>query len=157
MIRRILLSALLAAAVFVSSLAAAAPDGLATRTSNHSVSITVARFAEAVRAAGWVVFAEIDHAAAAQAVHMALPPRTVVLFGNPTAGTPAMRAHPTLAIDLPMRVLVWADEQGHTFVTRNIGEDIATRVFARHGIVIPPEARRGMDSTIEGMVRKAVE
>jgi uncharacterized protein (DUF302 family) len=157
MTRRILLSALLAVAVFVSPLAAATPDGLETRASNHSVAITVSRFVDAVRAAGWVVFAEIDHAAAAQAVHMPLPPRTVVLFGNPAAGTPAMRAHPTLAIDLPMRVLVWADEQGRTFVTRSTGEDTATRVYARHGVVIPPDARRGMSSAIEGMAREAAE
>lgn len=137
--------------------AAAESDGLVTQPSRHSLRITLDRFTGAVRDAGWVVFAEIDHEAAARAVAMTLPPRMVVLFGNPRTGTSAMLAHPTLAIDLPMRVLVWADASGHVFVTRSTGADIATRVFARHGITIPPEGQRGTDTVIEGFVRKATE
>jgi uncharacterized protein (DUF302 family) len=137
--------------------AGAQEAGLVTRPSAHPVRATLDRFAAAVREAGWVVFAEIDHAAAAQAVGMTLAPRTVVLFGNPRAGTPGMAANPTLAIDLPMRVLVWQDAQGRTQVTRSTGEDLATRVFARHGVTVPPEGRRMTDAFIEGLVRKAAE
>ena len=134
---------------------AAQEDGLVTRPSAYPVRETLDRFEAAVKAAGWVVFSEVDHAAAAQAVGMTLAPRTVVLFGNPRAGTPAMAAHPTLAIDLPMRVLVWADEQGHAFVTRSTGADIASRVFARHGVSVPPAAQAETDRFIEGLVRQA--
>jgi uncharacterized protein (DUF302 family) len=88
---------------------------------------------------------------------MQLRPRTVVLFGNPRAGTPGMAANPTLALDLPMRVLVWQDEAGRTFITRSTGEDLAERVFARHGVTVPPEARRDTDNALGAMVRKATE
>jgi uncharacterized protein (DUF302 family) len=131
--------------------------GLVTRPSPHSVRVTLDRFAAAVRAANWVVFTEIDHAAAAQAAGLTLRPRTVVVFGNPRGGTPAMAANPTLALDLPLRVLVWQDDAGTTQVTRSTGDDIAARVFARHGIQQPPEARRMTEAAIEGFVRQATE
>ncbi|MBP0464758.1 DUF302 domain-containing protein [Roseomonas sp. PWR1] len=145
------------AVALATGAASAQEAGLVTRPSAHPVRATLDRFAAAVREAGWVVFAEIDHAAAAQAVGMALAPRTVVLFGNPRAGTPGMAANPTLAIDLPMRVLVWQDAEGRTQVTRSTGEDLATRVFARHGVAVPPEGRRMTDAFIEGLVRKAAD
>lgn len=132
-------------------------DGLVTVPGAHPVRATLDRFAAAVREAGWIVFAEIDHAAAARDAGMQLRPRTVVLFGNPRAGTPGMAANPTLALDLPMRVLVWEDEAGRTFITRSTGEDLAERVFARHGVSVPPEARRGTDNALGAMVRKAAE
>ncbi len=131
--------------------------GLVTRPSPHSPRETLDRFANAVREAGWIVFTEVDHAAAARDVGMTLRARTVVLFGNPRAGTPGMAANPTLAIDLPMRVLVWEDDQGRTFITRSTGADIAERVFARHGVTIPPEGQRNTEAFIETLVRKAAE
>lgn len=131
--------------------------GLVTRPSAHGTRATLDRFTAAVREAGWVVFTEVDHAAAARDVGMALRARTVVLFGNPRAGTPGMAANPTLAIDLPMRVLVWEDDQGRTFVTRSTGADIAERVFARHGVTIPPEGQRNTEAFTETLVRKAAE
>ncbi len=136
---------------------AASEAGLVTRPSNHGATATLQRFTAAVRAEGWVVFAELDHAAAATAAGLSLKPRTVVLFGNPRAGTPAMAAHPTLAIDLPMRVLVWEDDQGRVFVTRSTGADISARVFARHGIPLPPPAQQATDGFIEALVRKATD
>ena len=132
-------------------------SGLVTRPSAHGTRATLDRFTAAVREAGWMVFTEVDHAAAARDVGMTLRARTVVLFGNPRAGTPGMAANPTLAIDLPMRVLVWEDNQGRTFITRSTGADIAERVFARHGVTIPPEGQRDTEAFIETLVRKAAE
>jgi uncharacterized protein (DUF302 family) len=146
-----------AAATLVAAPALAQEAGLVTRPSPHGVRATIDRFAAAVREANWVVFAEIDHAAAAQAAGLALRPRTVVVFGNPRAGTPAMAANPTLALDLPLRILVWQDEAGTTQVTRSTGEDIATRIFARHGLQQPAEARRMTEAALDGFVRKAIE
>ncbi len=131
--------------------------GLVTRPSSHGPRATLDRFAAAVREAGWIVFTEVDHAAAARDVGMTLRARTVVLFGNPRAGTPGMIANPTLAIDLPMRVLVWEDDQGRTFITRSTGPDIAARVFARHGVTVPPEAQRNTETFLEALVRRAAE
>jgi len=137
--------------------AQAQPAGLVTRPSAHAPRATLDRFAAAVREAGWVVFTEVDHAAAAREAGMTLRTRTVVLFGNPRAGTPGMAAHPTLAIDLPMRVLVWEDDQGRTFITRSTGADTAERVFARHGVAVPAEAQRSSDALLETLVLKAAE
>jgi len=131
--------------------------GMVTRPSAHALRATLDRFGAAVREAGWIVFNEVDHSAAAQAAGLTLRARTVVLFGNPRAGTPGMAANPTLALDLPMRVLVWEDESGRVQVTRSTGEDIAERVFARHGVVVPPEARRNTETLLDGLVRKAAE
>jgi uncharacterized protein (DUF302 family) len=157
-VRRALLAAVAALAIALPALPASAQQGgMVTRPSAHDVRTTLDRFTAAVREAGWVVFTEIDHAAAAQAVDMPLRPRTVVFFGSPRAGTPAMAANPTLALDLPMRVLVWQDNDGRTQVTRSTGEDIAERVFARHGVTIPPQGRASTDAFIEGLVRRAAE
>ncbi len=133
------------AGVLTGASAEAATAGLVTRRSAHSFADTIARFRAAVTRAGWVVFTEIDHKAAAAAVGMPLAPRTVVLFGNPRTGTPAMRAHPTLAIDLPMRVLVWQDDNGAVFLTRDTGAYVARAVFARHGIELGPKPIAAME------------
>jgi uncharacterized protein (DUF302 family) len=135
--------------------AAAQDNGLVTVPSAHALRPTIDRFAAAVRAAGWVVFAEVDHAEAARIAGLTLAPRTVVLFGNPRAGTAPMVGTPTLALDLPMRVLVWQDDAGRVFITRSTGEDIATRVFARHGVTVPPQQRAGTEALLDRLVREA--
>jgi uncharacterized protein (DUF302 family) len=150
----------MAAAVLLASLGGAAPaaaqgGGLVTVPSAHSLRVTIDRFAAAVRDAGWVVFGEVDHAAAARDAGLPLRGRTVVMFGNPRAGTAAMAANPTLALDLPMRVLAWEDEAGRAHVTRSSGEDIAQRVFARHGITVPPEQRQGTEALLDRLVHSA--
>jgi uncharacterized protein (DUF302 family) len=147
--------AILAAGVFAP--VAAEPAGLVTRAASHPVRETVQRFAAAVHAEGWIVFGEVDHAAAARAAGLELRARTVVLFGNPKAGTAAMQGRPTLALDLPMRVLVWQDEAGRTMVTRSTGEDIAERVFARHGVTVPPAGRAATEQLLDRLVRQAAE
>jgi len=141
----------------LSQPARAQSNGLETRPSAYGLRETVTRFVAAVRDAGWIVFNEIDHSAAARDVGMNLPARTVVLFGNPRAGTGAMSEYPTLAIDLPMRVLIWQDDQSQVQVTRSTGTDIAVRVFARHGISIPAETQDATDRFISALVRSATE
>src|SRR6266851_10191800 len=82
-----------------------ADSGLVTKESKHSVSETVQRFEAAVNAKsanGWMVFTEIDHAAAAKKSGLNLLPRTVVVYGNPKVGTQNMQTVPTLAIDVPL-------------------------------------------------------
>lgn len=139
-------------------IAATAQDaGLVTRPSQHDAGETARRFAAAVRDAGWVVFTEIDHAAAARAANLALPARTVIIFGNPATGTPAMANQPTLALDLPLRALVWNDAAGRTQLTRSTGQDIATRVFARHGVAMPAPAQAGLEAALDGFARRATE
>ncbi len=77
----------------------AADTGIITKQSNHSVSDTIQRFEAAVNANaanGWMVFTEIDHAAAAQKVGLQMRPRTVIVFGNPKLGTPSVQRLPRL-------------------------------------------------------------
>ena len=95
-----------------------AESGLISKTSNHSVQETVVRFERAVKAKevnGWIVFTEIDHTVAAASKNgLALKPRIVIVFGNPKLGTKPMEGTPTLAIDSPLKALVWQDEQDKT-------------------------------------------
>jgi uncharacterized protein (DUF302 family) len=141
--------------LLVAPPAQAQHSGLVTVPSAHALRPTLDRFAAAVRAHGWIVFTELDHAAAASDAGLHLDPRTVVLFGNPRAGTAAMAANATLALDLPMRVLVWQDARGAVQVTRSTGEDIAQRVFARHGLVIAPADRAATEALLDRLVREA--
>src|SRR5713226_6683341 len=98
----------------------AADDGIITKPSKYSVSETVARFEAAVKqkeAAGFTVFTEIDHAAAAKRFGLDMRPRTVIVFGNPKLGTPAMVKTPLLAIDVLPKALVWEDDQGKVWLS----------------------------------------
>ena len=88
------------------------------------------RFEPEVRARGMTVFAHIDHAAGAAAVGLALRPTDLLIFGAAKGGTPLMLAAQTIGIDLPLKVLVWLDETGTTFLSYN---DPAYLIH-RHGL-----------------------
>lgn len=83
--------------------------GITTKTSPRSVPDTVERLTELIAARGMKLFAVIDQAAEARAVGLQLRPTTLILFGNPVAGTAVMAASPLAAIDLPLKILVWSD------------------------------------------------
>lgn len=70
---------------------------------------------------------------------------------------PLLSAQPTLALDLPMRALVWEDDAGRVFLTRSSGEDIATRVFARHGITQGAAVQAGAEAFLARLSRRATE
>lgn len=89
---------------------------ITTKVSPRSVTETVSRLTGILTAKGLKVFAVIDQSGEASAVGMDLRETTLVLFGNPAAGTPVMVAAPLSALDLPLKVLIWADE-GQTKVT----------------------------------------
>jgi uncharacterized protein (DUF302 family) len=80
-----------------------------TKVSRRSFADTVSRLLELVEAKGMKVFAVIDHSSEARDNGLELRDTNVVLFGSPMAGTPVMVAAPLAALDLPLRVLVWAD------------------------------------------------
>src|SRR5205823_5469473 len=73
---------------------------------------TVEALCKAIERRGLTVFARIDHAGAARRVGSELADEEVVLFGNPRAGTPLMRSDPRIGVELPLRMLVWADAEG---------------------------------------------
>ena len=80
-----------------------------TKVSPRSVTDTVARFQDILSARGMKVFAVIDQRAEAIGAGLDLRETVLILFGNPAAGTPVMAAAPMAALDLPLKVLVWAD------------------------------------------------
>jgi len=119
----------------------AANDGLITKSSHYSAKETVERFEAAIKAreaAGFIVFTEIDHAAAAKKFGLDMRPRTVVVFGNPKLGTPAMVKAPLLSIDVPPKALVWEDDQGNVWLSYNSADYLYKTIYPRHGLEGPP-------------------
>lgn len=92
---------------------------LKTVRSEYTAVETVEKIKNAVTEKGMKVFTVIDHQAAAKEAGLTMPFSSVVVFGTPKAGTPMMLAAPTLAIDLPLKALVWEDQKGEIFVTLN--------------------------------------
>jgi len=82
---------------------------IVTKLSPRSVADTVARLSALVAEKGMKLFALIDHSGEAEAVGLRLRETKVVIFGSPQAGTPVMDAAPLAALDLPLKVLIWAD------------------------------------------------
>src|SRR5262245_11435002 len=105
-------------------------DGLITVSSASSPEETMKRLEAEVRAKGMMVFARIDHAAGATESGLPLRPTDLLIFGAAKGGTPLMQAAQTIGIDLPLKALVWQDEEGRTFLSYN---DPAYLV-RRHGI-----------------------
>ena len=83
--------------------------GITTKDSPRSIEQTVARLTELIDGHGMKIFAIIDQSAEARGVGLHLRPTTLVIFGNPAAGTAVMDAAPLTALDLPLKILVWAE------------------------------------------------
>jgi uncharacterized protein (DUF302 family) len=94
-------------------------NGLVSLRSSRGPQETMKGLEAEVRARGMTVFAHIDHAADASAAGLLLRPTDLLIFGNAKAGTPLMQSIQTIGIDLPLKVLVWQDEAGNTWVSYN--------------------------------------
>jgi uncharacterized protein (DUF302 family) len=94
-------------------------NGIMTLQSDHAVEQTVKRIQETLLAKGTKLFAVIDHSGEAEAAGMLMPPTKLLIFGNPKAGTPLMIAAPSIAIDLPLKLLVWADSNRKVWIAYN--------------------------------------
>ena len=101
--------------------------GAVTKTSPRTVADTVARLVDLLGSKGVKVFAVIDQRAEARAVGLDLRETTLVVFGNPAAGTGVMVASPLAALDLPLKVLVWAEPGGATSVSYTAPTTLAAR------------------------------
>jgi uncharacterized protein (DUF302 family) len=95
--------------------------------SRYSVSETLARLESLLRTKGLAIFCRIDHSGEAEKAGLKMNPTQLVIFGSPKAGTPLMVASPTLAIDLPLKALVWEDAAGKVWVSYNSPEYLKTR------------------------------
>lgn len=95
------------------------PTGLVIKQSPHSVEETEQRFISILEEKGLTVMTTVDHAQNAAGAGLELPPTKVVIFGNPKLGTPLMQCGPSIAIDLPQKMLIWEDEAGQVNVAYN--------------------------------------
>jgi uncharacterized protein (DUF302 family) len=98
---------------------AMAADGLISVRSSHGPKETVRRLEAEVKAKGLTVFAHVDHAAGAVEVGLPLRATDLLIFGNAKGGTPLMQLHQTMGIDLPLKILVWQDQGGVTWLSYN--------------------------------------
>jgi uncharacterized protein (DUF302 family) len=161
MIEMILGSRMIAGVLLVmSSSLALADGGLITKPSKYTVPETIERFETAIKskaAAGWLIFSRIDHAAAARDAGLQMRPRTVIVFGNPKAGTPQMTKSATLAIDLPMKALVWQDDQDKVWLTYNSSQYSAMQIYPRHGLAVPDDAAKMLENFLADVTDRSTQ
>jgi uncharacterized protein (DUF302 family) len=105
-------------------------NGIVDKLGHHSVDQTVDRLLTMLRSKGVTVFTVVDHSGEAARVGMSMPPTKLVIFGSPKAGTPLMLAAPRVAIDLPLKILVWQDTAGQVWISYNSLEYLQER----HGL-----------------------
>ena len=125
-------------------------NGIVEVPSNHSVDQTVARLKGILEAKGVAIFALIDHSGEAEKVGLKMPRTKLLIFGSPKAGTPVMLAAPSIAIDLPLKILIREDPAGKVWVSYNGPEYLQER----HGV--PQELMQNI-AVVETLAAKAAE
>jgi uncharacterized protein (DUF302 family) len=104
------------------------PDnGMVHLSSAHSVAETVKRLEALLPAQGLTLFCRIDHSGEAEKAGLKMHPTQLIIFGSPKGGTPLMVASPTVAIDLPLKALIWEDGGGKVWVSYNTAEYLKQR------------------------------
>ncbi len=124
--------------------------GMIDVASRHSVDETVHRLQEILKAKGVTLFALVDHSGEAEKVGMKMRPTKLLIFGSPKAGTPVMLAAPTIAIDLPLKILVWEDEADKVWVSYNA----PSYLQSRHNV---PSEMMPVLAVVEALAAKAAE
>jgi uncharacterized protein (DUF302 family) len=127
-------------------------EGLTSVESRFTAVETIDRLADAVVAAGLLIFARIDHAQGASDAGMALRPTLLLIFGHPKSGTPLMQDNQTVGIDLPVKALAWENEDGRVWLTYNDATWIADRHSLRETSAGFVEA---IDTGLAGLVKQA--
>ena len=125
-------------------------NGIVSLACAQSVDATVEKLKAILEAKNVKLFAVVDHSGEAEKSGMQMPNTKLVIFGNPTGGTPAMLAAPTLALDLPLKILVWADADARVWITYNSVEYLR----ARHNVPAELTAKLAL---IEALAAKAAE
>jgi uncharacterized protein (DUF302 family) len=133
--------------------ASPAAGGVVTVVSAVPFDSTLARLERAAVAKGLTVAAKIDHAAAAKRAGLTLRPTTLVIAGNPAAGTPLMLADQTIAVELPLRFLVWQGEDGKA----RVSYDPIKAIAARHKLTGRDELLTRMTAAIETIVKESTQ
>ena len=131
----------------------AAPEtdnGIVVRLSNHLVDETVDKLKNILQSKGVTLFALVDHSGEAERVGMKMRPTKLLIFGSPKAGTPLMLAAPSIALDLPLKILVSEDDQGKVRISYNS----PAYLRQRHGF---PEELLANIAVVETLAAKAGE
>lgn len=103
------------------------PNGIVDVPTRRSVDQAVDRLKALLQAKGITLFAVIDHSGEAAKVGLEMRPTKLLIFGSPKAGTPLMLAAPSIAIDLPLKILVWEDAEGKVWLSYNSPEYLEGR------------------------------
>lgn len=133
-----------------NSVTANASNGIVTIPSRQSVEDTAEKLQQILQAKGVKLFALVDHSGEAEQAGMQMRPTKLLIFGSPKAGTPLMVAAPGIAIDLPLKILVWEDAEGKVWISYND----ASYLEARHGV--PHDLMLNI-AVVEALARKAAE
>lgn len=107
-----------------------AVSGFVTIPTHHSVDEAVRRLEQMLADKGIQLFALVDHSGEAEKAGLQMPPTKLAIFGSPKAGTPLMLATPSIAIDLPLKLLIWEDKSGSVWISYNAPAYLMTR----HGL-----------------------
>jgi uncharacterized protein (DUF302 family) len=134
-------------------IAAQAGDGMITVKSAYDVPTTTDRLVDVLEGKGMTIFARIDHAAGAKQVAMTLPPTELVIFGNPKVGTALMKCGRSIAIDLPLKALIWDDGNGQTWLSYNDPAFLAQR----HKLQGCEGALGKVDKAMKGFAKSATK
>ena len=102
-------------------------QGIVTKPSKYTVAETLERLQNIIRSKGLTIFTCIDHSGEAARVGLNMPDAKLLIFGSPKAGTPLMLASPLLALDLPLKALIWKDNKGEVSVSYNDVSYLANR------------------------------
>jgi len=124
--------------------------GIVNVPSHHTVDETVEKLRSLLNEKGVTLFALVDHSGEAEKVGMKMPPTKLLIFGSPKAGTPLMLAAPSVAIDLPLKILVWEDGEKSVWISYNS----VAYLEERHGL--PPELLKNIQ-VVETLALKAAE
>jgi len=125
-------------------------NGIVNVPSHHTVDETAEKLKAILDEKGVTLFALVDHSGEAEKVVMTMPPTKLLIFGSPKAGTPLMLAAPSVAIDLPLKILVWEDGEKSVWISYNG----AAYLQERHGL---PQELLNIIQVVETLALKAGE
>ena len=132
------------------ALAVQKEEGIVKIPSHHSVDETVDKLKTILQSKGVTLVALVDHSGEALKAGIKMRPTKLLIFGSPKAGTPLMLAAPSVAIDLPLKILVWEDDHGKVWVSYNSPDYLRER----HGL--PPDLLANI-AVVETLASKAAQ
>jgi uncharacterized protein (DUF302 family) len=125
-------------------------EGIVTKPSPFSVEETLERLQEIIRSRNLTLFANIDHSGGAKRVGLTMQEAHVLIFGNPKGGTPLMIASPLIALELPLKVLVWQSADHQVWVSTT------SVTYLRDRYAIPQELV-GNIAVVDTIIQQALQ